>query len=368
MRPPDAARPSGDRTIARMLLRAVAAAGHNAAVASRVRSYMAEPADRNRFRTLQRQADDEIRRLIDEWGRNPPGLGFTCHLFHKAPNLIGPPACRAAGLPYLVAEASFAPKRAAGPWAGGHERVRDAIGLADHVFFLNPHDEAGVPPLLKPRATRFRLPPVVCIQETHEPDRRRAERRRLAAEWTLPPEAVWAVAVGMMRPRAKLVSYRRLAQAWTNLADAGAHLLVVGAGESNTEVRRLFSDCAAQVSFLGMLQSVNLNSVYRSADIFIWPGIQEAVGMATLEAMAAGLPVAVGPWGSVAQDIEPGATGLVARTGDEPAQAVRRLIAGPELRRRLGAAAQARILRRHSLPVAAKTLTAMFEDVAGRTR
>ena len=116
-----------------------------------------------------------VRRLIGEWGRNPPGLWFTYHLFHKAPDLIGPPACRAAGLPYLVAEASFAPKRATGPWAGGHEPVRDAIGLADHVFFLNPDDEACVLPLLKPRATSSRLPPVVCIQETHEPARRRAK-------------------------------------------------------------------------------------------------------------------------------------------------------------------------------------------------
>ena len=368
MKPPDAARPSGDRTIARMLLRAMAAAGHDATVASRVRSYMAEPADRDRFRTLERQADDEVRRLIGEWGRNPPDLWFTYHLFHKAPDLIGPPACRAAGLPYVVAEASFAPKRATGPWAGGHERVRDAIGLADHVFFLNPDDEACVLPLLKSQATRSRLPPVVCIQETHEPDRRREARRRLAAGWTLPPEAIWAVAVGMMRPGDKLVSYRRLAQAWTKLADAGAHLLVVGDGESNTEIRRLFSDCATQVSFLGMLQPANLNSVYRAADFFIWPGIQEAVGMATLEAMAAGLPVAVGPWGSVAQEIEPGVTGLVARTGDELAQASRRLIASPELRRNLGAAAQAHVFRRHSLPAAAKTLTAVFEDVAGRTR
>ena len=368
MKPPDAARPSGDRTIARMLLRAMAAAGHDTTVASRVSSYTAEPADRNYLRNLQRQADDEVRRLIDEWGRNPPDLWFTYHLFHKAPDLIGPPCCRAVGLPYVVAEASFAPKRATGPWAGSHERVRDAIGLADHMFFLNPDDEACVLPLLKPRATSSRLPPVVCIQESDEPDRGREERRRLAAEWTLPPETVWAVAVGMMRPGDKLASYKRLAQAWANLADAGAHLLVVGDGESNTEVRRLFSDCAAQVSFLGMLQPANLNSVYRAADFFVWPGIQEAVGMATLEAMAAGLPVAVGPWGSVAQEIEPGVTGLVARTGDELAQAVRHLIASPELRRKLGAAARAHVLRRHSLPVAAKTLTAVFEDVAGRAR
>lgn len=366
MKPPGSARPSGDRTIARLLLQAMAAAGHDATVVSAVRSYMAAPADRRRFEEIRREADDDVRRLIGKLRRSPPDLWFTYHLFHKAPDLIGPPVCRALGLPYVVAEASFAPKRATGLWAGRLDLVRDAIGLADHVFFLNPADEACVLPLLKGRASHSRLPPLVCIQALHGPERRCDVRRRLAAEWNLPPEAVWAVAVGMMRRGDKLSSYERLAQAWARQSDRTAQLLLVGDGEAAADVRRLFAGCAARVNFLGMLQPGSLDSVYQAADLFVWPGINEAVGMATLEAMAAGLPVAVGPWGSVAQEIEPGVTGLVARTGDEFALALRRLTADPDLRKKLGAAARAHVLSRHSLPAAASSMTAAFAAVTGR--
>ena len=55
MKPPDAPRPSGDRTIARLLLRAMAIAGHEATVASAVRSYMAAPTDRDCLKQIERQ-------------------------------------------------------------------------------------------------------------------------------------------------------------------------------------------------------------------------------------------------------------------------------------------------------------------------
>ncbi|MCY3828132.1 MAG: glycosyltransferase family 4 protein [Rhodospirillaceae bacterium] len=367
MKPPGAARPSGDRTIARSLLQAMAAAGHEAAVASTMRSYLAAPADRERRARIERDAAAEASRLIAALRPAPPDLWFTYHLFYKAPDLIGPAVCRALGLPYLVAEASYAPKRDSGPWADRQERVRDALGLADHVFFLNPVDEACVIPLLKPRATHSRLPPMVCIQDIDSPDRRREVRRLLAAEWRLPPAAVWAVAVGMMRPGDKSDSYRRLADAWMSRPDSGAHLLIVGDGAAGAEVRRLFSGCETRVAFLGILPKDALDAVYRAADLYVWPGVNEAIGMATLEAMAAGLPVAVGPWGSVAQGIESGVTGLVARTGDKLGRAVGRLIADPELRKTLGAAARAHVRRRHSLSAAADAMTAAFEDAAGRT-
>ena len=367
MKPPDAARPSGDRTIARLLLQAMANAGHEATVVSRMRSYMAEPTDRNCLERIERAAIAEADCLIAKLGSRPPDLWLTYHLFHKAPDLIGPTVCRALGLPYLVAEASFAPKRAAGPWADGHRRVREALELADHVFFLNPVDEACVLPLLKPRATHSRLPPMVCIQEMPDPDRRRNVRRRLATEWQLPPESVWAIAVGMMRRGDKLASYKHLAQVWASRSDRRAQLLIVGDGPARAEVRQLFAGCKAPVCFLGILTPDILDSAYNTADIFVWPGVNEAVGMATLEAMAAGLPVATGPWGSVAQEIEPEVTGLVARTGNELSQATRRLIADPDLRKRLGAAARAHVLRRNGLPAAAKVLAEAFDNVARRT-
>ena len=368
MKPPDAPRPSGDRTIARLLLQAMAIAGHEATVASTVRSYLATPSDRERLKQIERQAADDAGRLTERLSPDPPDLWFTYHLFHKAPDLIGPPVCRALGLPYAVAEASFAPKRAAGPWAARHAQVRDALGLADHIFFLNPADEACVLPELKTGATHSRLSVPVAVPADREPDCRDVYRRRLAREWRLPDEAVWVLAVGMMRPGDKLASYALLAESWAKCADLPAHLLIVGDGPARADVRQLFSSSADRVSFLGMLEPADLNSVFRVTDLFFWPGVNEAVGMALLEAMAAGLPVATGPWGSVAQEIESGTGGFVARTGDEFATAIGSLVVDPDLRRTMGAAAREHVLRRHSLSAAAAALTSAFNDAVGRAR
>ncbi|MCY4397095.1 MAG: glycosyltransferase family 4 protein [Rhodospirillaceae bacterium] len=367
MKPPDAQRPSGDRTIARLLLRAMAIGGHEATVASDVRSYMAAPTDRGRLEQIERQAADDAGRLTETLSLNPPDLWFTYHLFHKAPDLVGPPVCRALGLPYAIAEASFAPKRAAGPWAARHAQVRDALGLADHIFFLNPADEACVLPQLKTGATHSRLPALVTVPADREPKGRDVYRRRLAREWRLREEAVWILAVGMMRPGDKLASFTLLAETWEKCADLPAHLLIVGDGPARADVQRRFASCADRVSFLGMLDRGKLDSVYNAVDFFFWPGTNEAVGMALLEAMAAGLPVATGPWGSVAREIEQGVTGMVAMKVCDFADAVGRLVADPDLRRTMGAAARKHVLRHHSLSVAANSLTAAFDDVAGRT-
>ena len=367
MKPPDAPRPSGDRTIARLLLRALAMAGHEPFVASKLRSRLADPADGAARQRIERQAGDEVRRLAGALRRDPPALWFTYHLFYKAPDPVGPAVCRALGLPYVVAEASHAPKRAAGPWAAGHAQVGDALRLADHIFFPNPADEACVLPLLKPGATHSRLPPTVEVPAERTAAERARARQELAREWRLDADAVWALAVGMMRTGDKLASYARLAAAWAaGTGPAPACLLIVGDGPAEAEVRRLFAPFSAQTRFLGRLEADRLEAAYAAADLFAWPGANEAIGMATLEAMAAGLPVATGPCGAVAQTIVPGVTGLVTRSDADFARALARLIADPALRRRLGAAARAGAARRHGLPAAAAALGPALRDVAGR--
>src|SRR6185503_3774124 len=78
-----------------------------------------------------------------------PQLWFTYHLYHKAPDWIGPRVADAVGIPYVVAEASFAPKRQAnGPWRTGHAAVESALRRADAVIALNSADVACVAPLV----------------------------------------------------------------------------------------------------------------------------------------------------------------------------------------------------------------------------
>ncbi|HEY3532207.1 MAG TPA: glycosyltransferase family 1 protein, partial [Casimicrobiaceae bacterium] len=82
MKPPDHDVPSGDRAIARALIAAMQAYGHDTHVASRLRSF-----DREGDADVQsRHADDgarEAARLVAQYAARPPDLWLTYHLHHK---------------------------------------------------------------------------------------------------------------------------------------------------------------------------------------------------------------------------------------------------------------------------------------------
>jgi glycosyltransferase involved in cell wall biosynthesis len=91
---------------------------------------------------------------------------------------------------------------------------------------------------------------------------------------------------------------------------------------------------------------------YSAADLFVFPGIGESLGMVYLEAEACGLPVAALDLPGVRQVVKNGETGLLApmdENGAMLAEAVRKLLRDPENRRRLGAAAVAFIDRERNL-------------------
>src|SRR5579863_8807506 len=143
LKPPTHPTPSGDRRMARLLVRALEEAGHQVELASEFRSR--EPAgDPARQSAIAAEAAREAERLIATYTALPPETRpkawFTYHVYYKAPDWIGPQVAAALSIPYLVAETSLAPKRAGGPWAIGHEATLAAIGAAERLFVINPAD------------------------------------------------------------------------------------------------------------------------------------------------------------------------------------------------------------------------------------
>ena len=128
LKPPDHETPSGDRRVARLLIEALRLAGHEPVLASHLRSF--DPIGRAfRQKKLAAHGRQAAERLIDRWRARPdaaPGLWLTYHLHYKAPDWIGPAVSTALAIPYVVAEASFAAKRAGGPWDIGHRAVEGA--------------------------------------------------------------------------------------------------------------------------------------------------------------------------------------------------------------------------------------------------
>jgi hypothetical protein len=163
LKSPDHAVASGDRALARGLRDALRTAGHEVTLASRLRSFDAQ-GDADRQARLERIGSRVAARLVRRWrSGDRPELWFTYHLHHKAPDFLGPPVSRALGIPYVVAEASAAPRQRTGRWAAGHAHAIAAIRAADNVIFLNPADVPEVRNARRAGAASTMLKPFIDV-------------------------------------------------------------------------------------------------------------------------------------------------------------------------------------------------------------
>jgi len=373
MKPPTSPRPSGDRRMARLLMQALASRGHAVELAAVFRSWQSE-ADAARQARL---ADTGVRlaaRLVRRYRARPsearPELWFTYHLYYKAPDWIGPHVADALGIPYVVAEASHAPKRTNGPWAVGHAATEAAIRRADALIGLNAHDSACLRPLL---ADADRLVPLRPFLDAAPYAAAAAagdnHRRAAVAAFGLAADVPLLLVVAMMRSGDKVASYRVLADALARLQDAPWQLLVVGDGPARDDVASALAPFGARVHYAGERAPEQMPALYAAADMLVWPAVREAFGMAMLEAQAAGLPVVAGRAGGVADTVRDGETGRLAPEGDPAAfaDAMRELLADPAQRRAMGQAALAVVARDHAMNAAGRAIdAALARACAGR--
>jgi glycosyltransferase involved in cell wall biosynthesis len=353
---------SGDRLLARLLMAALADAGHAPCVASSFRSRDGggERRRQERIRDLgARIAERLLRRYRAAPPRQRPELWFTYHLYHKAPDWLGPRVAKALDIPYVLAEASFAPKQADGPWAIGHAAARYAIAAADAVFCLNPADQACLRPLLGDPRRLVRLKPFLDLAQHPPRDAGGGTRQALARRYRLPEGDPWLIAVAMMRVGNKRDSYEVLAESLTRLEGERWRLIVVGDGPVRTEVESLFARFpAGRVVFTGALAADCLQPLVANADLFVWPGVREPIGMAMLEAQAAGLPVVAGDGPGIAAIVLDGCTGRLVPRGQVQAfaDAVAGLLDAPTERAALGARARQLALQEHDIGAASAVL------------
>jgi glycosyltransferase involved in cell wall biosynthesis len=360
LKQPTAPRPSGDRRMARLLMAALKTAGHEVTLASifRSRDGSGDAARQIRLRNLgQRLAARLIRRYRSQPAAARPALWFTYHCYYKAPDWIGPEVSRALDIPYIIAEASHAPKRSGGNWATGHDGAAHAIAAADIIIGLNAADTPCVTPLLRDTARLIEMKPFLDTVPygAMESQNNRA-RSNLLAETGFHPDIPVLMTVAMMRDGDKLASYRVLADALAQIDAPRWQLAIIGDGAKRAEIEEMFSRLTnGTVRFLGLREAAALPDLLSAADLFLWPAINEAYGMAILEAQAAGLPVIAGRSGGVAGIVGHGDTGLLSTEGDtrEFADNISRLLASPDERRTLSKAAAMRVARDHSLKGAA---------------
>jgi glycosyltransferase involved in cell wall biosynthesis len=363
IKPPGHATPSGDRRMARALIAALEAVGRPVELASRLRSYdrTGDPVRQRRIEALGgRLADHLLRRYRNRPPDRRPQAWLTYHAYHKSPDWLGPSVADGLGIPYLLAEASFAPKRAAGPFARAHAATERAIRRADLVLALTARDTECLTALIAPPAELRRLPPFLDPAPFRAARAARARHRaELSARLGLDPAAPWLLVVAMMRADVKRDSYLQLAAALGRLRARTWQLLVVGDGPARPEIEGALSRLG-RIVFAGALPEAEPPAYYAAADLYVWPAVREAYGLALLEAGAAGLPVVAGREGGVAEVVIDGVTGLLVPAGDPAgfAAAVDHLLAEPQRRLAMGEAGARFVAEERSLETASAILDA----------
>ncbi|HET7197654.1 MAG TPA: glycosyltransferase family 4 protein [Burkholderiales bacterium] len=356
--------PSGDRRVAGLLLDALRLAGVRAEVASTFRSFDGEGSAERQL-ALRRQGEALGVALADGWRARAQGerpqLWFTYHLYYKAPDWLGPVVSAELGIPYVVAEASHAAKRAHGAWAIGHEATVAAIRQAALIVSPSRDDIAGLTGLVEPRRILY-LPPFLDVAPYAEARGRRAELRAgLASEQGLDPALPWIVVAAMMRVGDKLASYRSLADALAYDLDLPWQLVIAGDGPARAQVENALerSGIGERARLLGALPTRRLAEVFAACDVCAWPAVNEAYGMALLEAQAAGVPVVSCATRGVPDVVIDGRTGVLVPYADEAAlaAAIRSLVEDAARRRALGEEAARFVCGERSIASASQALS-----------
>lgn len=333
--------------MARLLLRALALAGHDVSLASDLRSFHAQP-DTDML-DLRRQAASEVERLArlyEEGGK--PDLWFCYHPYYKAPDWIGPALCRQFDIPCVTAEASYSNRRNLGVWTDFQAHLLETVKTAALNLCLTDRDCRGLE-AAAPQAKLARLAPFIDAEP-------------FFAKSTQPQSGVLAT-VAMMRAGDKLSSYTALAKALSKLEHLPWRLKVVGDGPCADEVRALFAAFAPErIEWLGQQVPEAVAEILSTASLYVWPGHGEAYGLAYLEAQSMGLPVVAEAVAGVPEVVADGVTGLLTPAGDEDAfsAAIAQLLTHADQRNTMAKAARARVERHHTLPAASLRLSALL--------
>jgi glycosyltransferase involved in cell wall biosynthesis len=196
------------------------------------------------------------------------------------------------------------------------------------------------------------------------PTERLEVRRRLG----LPEDKVVVLFAGQIIERKGVAD---LIRAWM-LMPAGARdaaeLVVVGDDVAGGGAyRREMEDLAHQLGcpgrFVGFQK--NVTEWLSASDVATVPSHAEPLGNATLEAMAAGLPVVGGDVGGIPEMVVDGRTGILVRpkAPDRLAAALVRLVADPAERRQMGTEGRARCQELFSLATHTRSVLAAYRAV-----
>ncbi|GBE52564.1 alpha-D-kanosaminyltransferase [bacterium BMS3Bbin14] len=337
--------PSGDLVIATGLHDYLQARGHRLSVLStlRCRWIYWQP-----WRLAQ--AFSERLRLGRRLTRRPVDLWLTYHCYYKAPDLLGPAVTAKLDIPYLIFQGSYATKvRRKWLTRPGFELNRKALLAADMVLTNRRDDHVNLQRLLPEKRLGYIRPGIHPARFARDEE----ARREMRTAWQADGRPV-ILSAAMFRPDVKTEGLIRVIESCARLRDRGYDFLLVIAGEGR-ERKRLTNlagnRLGKNVLLVGQVPRRQMARFYSGGDLFVFPGINESLGMVFLEAQSCRLPVVAFDNGGIPEVVMNGETGFLTPLFDQDAfdQAVATLLADKETRQRMGRRAAGYIREQHDL-------------------
>ncbi|WP_458324783.1 glycosyltransferase family 4 protein [Roseobacter sp. A03A-229] len=338
--------PSGDRTMARAVLKALAHGGLQSDLVSTLQT-RDKAGNKDVQARLFSSAEAEATRLIAEGRTTGWRAWVTYHSYYKAPDLLGPKVSAALNIPYLQIEATRARKRLDGPWAAFAEAAEAGSDAAAAIFHLTERDGEAIRAYAPCRQRVVHLRPFLAREDLPP----------------LGPRLGPMLAVGMLRYGDKFASYELIADALSLLKTPDWRIVVAGDGPALGAVASMMQPIGERVTLRGSLDARQMQAAYQHASLLFWPGVNEAFGMSYLEAQAAGLPVVAQDRPGVRDVLAPGTYPDPAAGPAALAARIDALLDDPGKRLDLGTQARAHVANHHLLSTASATLCGTIAEL-----
>jgi len=267
-----------------------------------------------------------------------PQIWMTYHSYYKSPDLIGPWISRQIGIPYVIFQPMYGTRRRKNASTSlGFRLNRWALSRSSHVFVNNLSDLEALHRILPSGRITYLKPGI----DPEAFERNLEGGRQIRRQFGIPEGRFVILTAARWREGVKAESFRYLLGSLVQLKERFPDfaLLVVGDGPMEPTLRTAaHSALPGQVLFAGRVPRHEMFRFYSAADVFVFPGIGESLGMVFLEAQSCGTPVVALNTAGVPQVVIDSETGLLVPQDDGQAmsQAIEGLARDPVRRRMLG--------------------------------
>ncbi len=304
----------------------------------------------------------ERRQVVQRFSDTSVDLWLTYHSYYKAPDLLGPAVSRKLNIPYVIFQGIYSTKRRR-QWKAkpGFYLNKKSLCAAHHVFSNKFVDLLNLKRILAENRVTYVAPGIIPDEFSFD----ETSRKKLHRHWNIADEPV-IFSAAMFRPDVKTEGLIWVIRACGELYRQGQNfrLVIAGDGKEREKLQQLAKEHVAdRVLFLGKIPRKDMYRYYSAADIFVFPGIRESLGIVFLEAQSCGLPVVAFNNAGVPEAVRDGKTGLLVPIyALEPfVDAVKRLMVDKNLRRRMGIAAKSYVREAHDLEKNYKKLDSVIQ-------